>query len=250
MRGSVFIRAKEGYGDEIKEKVIKLMKEYGMKIVDDSEKADLAIMIGGDGTLLKYQSTLKCPILGINPGQSVGYYMKANDKDFEKKIIKILEGKLGSDYFIFDLMRLETYVNDRQLKFLALNEVLISSIYTRRILKAELEVNGKMSIEHCSGIIIYTPTGSNAFAHSAGAKKILYNENIFGIVGLAPYIGVLKKGPILTQKDVIVIPISELAEICIDGQENQVKIVNSGDTIVVKKSANPVSIIGFSREFE
>ena len=150
----VFIGWKKDYGENIALKVCSVLRDLGIEYVFDEPKGcDLAVMVGGDGTLLKFQSSLECPILGINPGKSVGYYMPINNVDFDKKLRKLIGGKEGKDYFVREYQRLETRVNKTLIPFLALNDVLVSPIYVRRILYSELVVNGKRTKE-CNSLIL------------------------------------------------------------------------------------------------
>ena len=216
-------------------------------VFDEPKDCDLAIMVGGDGTLLKFQSFLECPIFGINPGKSVGYYMSAVRRDFEKKLRKLLGGKEGKDFFIRAYPRLETRINRTTLPFLALNDVLVSPIYVRRILDSELRVKGKKTFERNTGILVYTPSGSHAYAKSAGAK-IIKDEDKFGVVAVAPYSGRLKRGDIiLAGGSVRVKCLNEEGEVCVDGQDNQACRINKGDVVVVRKSKIPARIVHFSR---
>jgi NAD kinase len=249
MFSKIFVAWKKNYGEKIALSVCSILRSFDLDYTFDSPKnCDLAILVGGDGTVLKHQTSISCPIFGINPGKSVGFYMGANFKDFEKKLRKILAGKEGKDYFIFKFSRLKAEINKIPLPFHALNEILVSPIYTRRILNAELKIKGKISKERNSGIIIYTPSGSYAYANSAGAK-ILKDENKFGIVAIAPYEGTLKKGEIILDKGKIAIKcLNEEGEVCVDGQEEQVCKIKKDDIVSVYKSDEPAKIIMFHKK--
>jgi NAD kinase len=252
MFSKVFINCKKDYGENIKNAVCNILDELGIKHTGKIEKGiDLAVLIGGDGTLLKYQSKLNCPVLGINPGRSVGYYMSAGPNDFLNKLLRVLNGKEGKEYFVHKLMRLETRINGNPLKELALNDVLVSPIYARRILDAEVRIGKEKSLERSSGILVYTPTGSYAFAQSAGAKTLPYDSKKFGVVSIAPYFGRLRKGEILLDKgEVWIRCMNREGEVCIDGQETQIYRISQGDVITVRKSKYPSKVIGFGKRFK
>lgn len=250
MFSRVFVGCKRGYGESIKKKIIRMIEYHGLKIVKDAGKADLAILIGGDGTVLRNHSKILCPILGINPGDSVGYYMKSGPKEMKKHIEKLIRGNQGKDYFIHDMMRLETRINGKLLPYLSLNDVLISPIYTRRIFESRLRIGRSSHIEEGSGIIVYTPAGSNAFAHSSGAKNLRYDYPKFGVIEVSPYSGRLKKGEIHADKKISVECLNREGEVCIDGQEDQLRRLRRGDRVSVKKHKVPARIIGFSRRFK
>jgi NAD+ kinase len=245
------VKHKEELGHEMKNKVISFLEKNGAEWTENTaEDADFAVVIGGDGTLFRYNAEIKCPILGINPGQSIGHYMRACRDDFEEKLLAVMRGKEGVDYQVYRLLRLETRVNGKKMEAIALNDVLVSPIYVRRALKAVLHANGKKSDETNSGIIIYTPTGSTAFAHSAGAKEIDYDSGVIGVTALAPYMGALKKGEVLVKKGIVKIEyMKDEGEVCIDGSETNLKRLRRGDVVEVSACRYHLKLIGFRKRF-
>ena len=247
MFSKIFISWKKDYGEKVALKVLSILRQYGIAYAFDEPKdCDLAILIGGDGTLMKHQSSLECPILGINPGKSVGHYMTMSNGDFERKLRKVIDGEEGKDFFIRAYPRLEASINRTPLPFLALNEVLISPIYVRRTFDSELTAGSRKTKERNSGILVYTPDGSYAYAGSAGAKP-LKTETKFGVAAIAPYWGRLKKGEI-TLKDgcATVKCLTDEGELCVDGQEEQVCRLKENDVVSVKRSRKPARIFCFT----
>jgi len=247
MFSKVFINSKNAYGRDIKRRVEKILDQLGIEhVYENLHDIDLAILIGGDGTLFGNQSFLECPILGINPGHSVGFFMTASNRDFENKVRRVL---LGKDFFIRKFPRLETKINRTKIPYVGMNDVLVSPIYVRRILDSELRVKGRKTIERNSGILVYTPGGSHAYASSAGAKPIK-DQKRFGVVGIAPYSGRLKRGDITLSEGIVSIKcLNPEGEVCVDGQECQVTKIREGDAVSVTKSRSPVRIIAFEKNF-
>ena len=246
------LRIKDGYGERLRDGVARFLERNGCDWTGDlGKKCDFAVILGGDGTLLRDQSELDCPVLGVNPGKSVGYYLRATKDDYEEKLLRLINGKQGKDYHVHSLTRLEASVNGRAMKSLALNDVLVSPIYVRRVLKASIELHTGRSVERNSGIIVYTPTGSHAFAHSAGARMLPYDSKSMGIAAFAPYSGTLKKSEILLDRGPVKIEcLSEEGEVCIDGSEVNIKEIKEGDIVTVEKSGSPFRLVGFSSRFE
>lgn len=243
----VFVAWKKGYGEKIALKAFSILRDLGIEYVfDEPRDCDLAIMAGGDGTLLGHQASLECPILGINPGKSVGYYMAADNRNFEKMLRRLLTGKEGKDYFFREYPRLETSINKIRLPFPVLNEVLVSPIYVRRTMYSKLILKRKKTLECNSGIIIYTPSGSHGYAKSAGAK-VMGDGKKFGVAALAPCDGRLKKGEITEGKRVSVKYLGEEGEICVDGQEHQICRIRKDDMVTVRKSKKPAKIVHFRK---
>jgi NAD+ kinase len=248
MFSKVFIAWKRDYGEKIVLKICSILREVGVEYAfHEPEDCDFAITVGGDGTVMMFQSALECPLIGINPGKSVGFYTTASVKDFEMKLKKIMEGREGKDYFVRDFTRIEASLNRKPLPFYALNEVLVSPIFVRRIFDAELEVKGKKTKERNSGILVYTPSGSNAYAKSAGVKPLKINGK-FGVAAIAPYAGRLTRGEMVLESGHVVIKcLNDEGEVCFDGQEDQVCKIKQDDVVVVKKSAKPAKIVCFSK---
>jgi NAD+ kinase len=244
------VRHKERYGDDLRRNVTSFLEQQGAEWTEEIGKADFALSIGGDGTLMRDHHLIRCPVLGINPGKSIGYYLGADSGNYRKRITALLSGKEGRDYHVHRLLRLEAYINRKRMEGLALNDVLVSPVYVRRMLQARLCLTGKESIERNSGIIVYTPTGSHAFAHSAGAAKMPHGSGFMGVTALAPYSGMLKGSEITVERGHVRIEsLSETGEVCIDGSETNVKSIGRGDVIEVRKSRDDLRLVGFSSRF-
>jgi NAD+ kinase len=245
----VFVSCKMEYGRIIKEEVKNMLRQAEVSWTETPEDdVDLAILIGGDGTFLKSQWRLKCPIMGINAGKSVGFYMTSCPEDFRENLFKVLKGVESKDYFVHRLPRLRAELNGESLPQLALNEVLVSPIYSRRIFDSEITVKGEATLERGSGILVYTPTGSNAFAHSAGARPFKYSSKKFGIMEIAPYTGRLKRGRILfgAKGSVSVKCLNNEGEVCIDGQDDETVRIKEGDMVRIRSAGSPARVIGFT----
>jgi NAD+ kinase len=245
----VIVRSKNGYGESIRKDVVQLLRHNGVKVTGGLEKGcDFAVLVGGDGTLLRDQPELDCPVLGINPGESVGFYMAASAEDYRKRVESVLFGSEGHDYHVLELMRLKAFVNGTPMPGLALNEVLIAPARLRWILESMLETDGEESLERNSGMIIYTPTGSNAFAHSAGAARIDFDEGRIGAVALAPYHGRLRHGEVLAEGEGVSVQVlCEGSEISLDGSDRFLRPLHKGDRVVVERSGKPLKLIVFGK---
>ena len=245
----VYITTKPGMYGEMKGKIEKFLAERGVDFTDMIEPhINLAVTIGGDGTLLRAQNKLSCPFFGINGGDSVGYYLCAGPQDYLKKLELAIFGYEGREYEMLRLMRLSASINDKQIKEKALNEMVVSAVYTRSMLRAQLTVNGETSLEMNTGILAYTPTGSFAYASSAGAGVMDPKDKRFGVCAIAPYAGRMKEGEILTDGEVSVIPLNSVAELSVDGQDGQSYKIEEGDIVVIKKAQRPLRLIWFGDE--
>ena len=147
-------------------------KNNSLTILKHNEFAstvDLIIVFGGDGTLLrsarKYLEYNK-PILGINMG-TVGFLTDVKTEDFESIIQDVLNGNCQVEER--NLVS-ATFGNKT---VYGLNEIVIHSGGYTQLMRYRLSVNNKIVYEQRSdGLIIATPTGSTAYALSAGGPII------------------------------------------------------------------------------
>lgn len=140
------------------------------------EEGDVAIAIGGDGTIIqaaKYAAFYEKPVLGINSG-TVGFM--AGLEPHELYRLAVL--KTG-EYQIDRRMMLEVSVNGHQ--YYSLNEAVVSRGELTRIVDISIRFDEAKPISyHADGLIIATPTGSTAYSLSAGGPVI--DPSVEGIV--------------------------------------------------------------------
>ncbi len=132
-------------------------------------RADLAIVLGGDGTLLNVARRLavhEVPVVGINQGR-LGFMTDIARAD----MLPLLDRLLGGEYTVDRRMLLDASVlRDGNEVFCthALNEVVVNKGDLGRMIEMELRVDGEfLCVLRADGMIVSTPTGSTAYALSA-----------------------------------------------------------------------------------
>jgi NAD+ kinase len=184
------------------------------------KKVDIVVVFGGDGTLLnaarKYLN-YDIPILGINMG-NVGFLTDISTDNFEKTIKEVLDG----NYKIEERNLVSAKFGNNHLY--GLNEVLIHSGAYAQLMRYRLNVNDKVVYEQRSdGLIIATPTGSTAYALSAGGPIIHPSLDVWTILPMLPQS--LSSRPFVistdekVEMDLFDGP-NENAKICVDGQDD------------------------------
>ena len=150
------------------------LRKRGCEVLPEGEnagaaKADLAIVIGGDGTMLAAARELvrhHVPLVGINQGR-LGFMTDIGLNDMQSGIGAILDGK----YAIEERSLLDaeiTRAGKSMLRTIALNEAVIGKGSQGRLIEFELRVDGEFVYRlRADGIIVATPTGSTAYALSA-----------------------------------------------------------------------------------
>src|SRR3954465_13119715 len=152
-------------------------------------KADLAVVIGGDGTLLAAARNLvrhHVPVVGVNQGR-VGFMTDIGHRDMQKGIGAILDG----NYTIEERSVLDAEIRrgrESVLRTLALNEAVVGKGSQGRLIEFELRLDGEFVYAlRADGVIVATPTGSTAYALSAQGPILHPAVAALALVPLAPH---------------------------------------------------------------
>ena len=192
-----------------------------LKHEDFVKKVNLVIVFGGDGTLLnaarKYLDN-NIPILGINMG-NVGFLTDVSIDNFEKTIKEVLDG--GFEIEERDLVSAK--FGDKHLY--GLNEILIHSGAYAQLMRYRLNVDDKVVYEQRSdGLIIATPTGSTAYALSAGGPIIHPSLDVWTILPMLPQ-SISSRPFIISTNQSVDVELfdgpNNMAKICVDGQDEE-----------------------------
>ncbi|KOV81514.1 NAD kinase [Nocardia sp. NRRL S-836] len=139
-----------------------------------AEGTELVLVLGGDGTLLRGAELARpagVPVLGVNLGR-VGFLAEADSDALHEAVGHVLE----RDYFVEERMTLDlvaTVAGEVVVKTWALNEISVEKLIRERILEVVVEVDGRpVSAFGCDGVLCATPTGSTAYAFSAGGPVV------------------------------------------------------------------------------
>ena len=149
----------------------------------DEMYADLILIFGGDGTILRSLQLLPkpTPILGINMGE-VGFLTVVDPESALYMIDDIVAG-----FEVTERSRLAVKLNSSELPC-AMNEAVVLTSRPSKISHFRIHVDGKLMEEfRADGVVMATPTGSTAYAMSAGGPIVDPRVDGIIIVPLAPY---------------------------------------------------------------
>lgn len=151
--------------------------------------ADVAIVLGGDGTLLNAARRLAAqdiPLVGINQGR-LGFMTDIARADMIKAIDRLLAGEFTEDRRVL----LDAQVlRDGTCAFstIALNDVVVNKGDLGRMIEIEVRVDGEfLYVLRADGVIAATPTGSTAYALSANGPILQPSMPGFALVPLCPH---------------------------------------------------------------
>ncbi|MEI2777841.1 MAG: NAD kinase [Tetrasphaera sp.] len=218
---------------------------------DPARDCELVLVLGGDGTILRGAELSRgsgVPLLGINLGH-VGFLAEVEQEDTPATVERILD----RDYTVSERMTLAvtSFVDGRQLSSTwALNEATVEKAARERMLELTVEVDGRpLSTWGCDGVVMATPTGSTAYAFSAGGPIVWPDLSAILLVPISAHA--------LFARPVVVGPDSHLAvDIVADAEGSGVLWCDGrraldlppGARIEVCRSGLPVLLARLSRE--
>ena len=167
---------------------------------------ELAIVLGGDGTILRAAELVRdenTPIIGVNLGH-VGFLAEAEREELDE----VVRRAIAVEYEVEERMTIDVVVlddDDREVyRTWALNEATVEKSTPGKMVEVVIEVGGRpLSSFGCDGVVIATPTGSTAYAFSAGGPVVWPNIDAMLLVPLSAHA--------LFARPIVVAPSSVLA---------------------------------------
>jgi NAD+ kinase len=139
-----------------------------------AEGAELVIVLGGDGTLLRAAEIARpagTPLFGVNLGR-IGFLAEAEPDGLAETVDRLVAG----DYRVEERMTVDVVARDNGTELAAtwaLNEATVEKAARERMIEVIIEVDGRpLSRWACDGVVCATPTGSTAYAFSAGGPVV------------------------------------------------------------------------------
>jgi NAD+ kinase len=153
------------------------------------DDAELVVVLGGDGTILRAAEVVRgtdVPLLGVNLGH-VGFLAEAERDDLAGTVQRVAERR----YEVEERMTLDVVVELDGVEVgrtWAVNEASVEKANRERMIEVVLEVDGRPVTEFgCDGVVLATPTGSTAYAFSAGGPVIWPEVEALLIVPLSAH---------------------------------------------------------------
>ncbi|HEX8370099.1 MAG TPA: NAD(+)/NADH kinase [Pyrinomonadaceae bacterium] len=230
-------------GNPRREAEICPLEEVGVE--EFQEKADLIVVLGGDGTMIAAARLLgkrEIPVLGINYG-SLGYLTEFRIEEMFTALENILAGAYEIDRRV--MLEVEHRRGAETLETgRVLNDVVINKSVLARIIEIEVTLNEQyVNSFRADGLIIATPTGSTAYNLSAGGPIVYPSMNAVVLTPICPF--TLTNRPIVTP-DTAEIKLRLMNEtegvvLTLDGQIGYQ--MQTGDSVVICKSETNFNLV-------
>lgn len=218
---------------------------YGALDVDAiGAQCDLALVVGGDGTMLGFGRQLArygVPLIGINQGR-LGFITDIALEHYRSVLPPMLQGDYEEDHR--SLMHAKVW-RDGHCVFdtLAMNDVVVNRGATSGMVELRVEVDGHfVANQRADGLIIATPTGSTAYALSAGGPLLHPSIPGWVLVPIAPH--TLSNRPIVLADPVeIAIEVVSGRDASANFDMQSLASLLHGDRITVRRSQHHVRFL-------
>jgi NAD+ kinase len=208
---------------------------------------DLAVSLGGDGTMLRAVDLVaddQVPVLGVNLGQ-LGYLTEIEPSSLPVALESFLAGRTSLE----ERMRLAVDVDARSwaesgpVHFPALNEAVLGKTPTGQIVRLDVVVDAeRFAIYSADGVIVATPTGSTAYAWSAGGPIIDPDHTALLLTPVAPHM-LFDRSLVLSPKACVRLEVASdrPAALSVDGR-NVGELVE-GDAVTCTAAEHPARLV-------
>lgn len=207
-------------------------------------EADVAVVLGGDGTLLGLARQLaghNVPLIGVNHGR-LGFMTDIPLEDVQSVLPDMLEGRYEAETRLL----LESSVvrdDSRIFSALALNDVVVNRSGISGMVELAVSVDGYfMYNQRSDGLIVSTATGSTAYALSAGGPILHPTLSGLVLVPIAPH-SLSNRPIVLPQEAEVTIEVATARDASVNFDMQSLTSLLPGDRIVVRRSKKTIQLL-------
>jgi len=211
---------------------------------DLAAHSDVVIVLGGDGTMLSIARALAphgAPLIGINQGR-LGFLTDITIDSMLDAVAEILSGQYVAEERI--LLNAQVRRNGMQVfESAAFNDVVVGKGGIGRLIELEIAINSEFVYsQRADGLVVATPTGSTAYALSAGGPIMHPKLEAIALVPICPH--TLSARPIVVSSHSrieIHLTQADEARVHFDGQHNF--DLTTGDDVWITRAARPITLL-------
>jgi len=254
------INTRKDDAQTVADSVLKVTRSHGIQMVtldfsnharpEDLDGVDLAISLGGDGTLLSCARMLShrdVPILAVNMGD-IGFITEVSRAELEDALERYLHGGLGVSERL--MLSVEVRRQDEPVRsFLGLNEAVVGIKGISRMLRLKIFMSDAyMGGYRADGVIVATPTGSTAYSMAAGGPILHPEMDAFILTPICPF--TLSNRPtVVPATEILRVEVEEPqkvdAVLTMDGQESYP--LQPRDCIYIRRAPHKARIVHTDR---
>ncbi|MDR0770885.1 MAG: NAD(+)/NADH kinase [Burkholderiales bacterium] len=210
---------------------------------------DLVVVLGGDGTMLSYARRLApfdVPLVGINQGR-LGFLTDIPQAYMEVMLGDILDGHFVEEKRSMLTARVLRESGSTPTELQALNDIVVSRGSSGAVIDLSIAIDGQFAYSlRADGIIIATPTGSTAYALSAGGPIISPTLPVFVLVPVAPH--ALTHRPIIIPETAsLTITVERGNDVSLHGDSQTQIPLLQGEQITITRSPHKAKLLHPSR---
>ena len=217
------------------------------------EEAELAICLGGDGTLLSVAGHMKeksIPVLGVNLG-ALGFLTEVKQEEIFEELGAFFSGASVIEERLMLSCTVQSQKNKKERRLLALNDIVISREGLSRILRLEVRVSGEKITNFAGdGMIVATPTGSTAYSLSAGGAVVHPGLEAILLTPICPHASALRP-IVVSANEKISVRIQSAPQdtakalLTADGQENLE--IDDSFNVEITRASTPLKLVKSSK---
>lgn len=199
------------------------------------------VVLGGDGTILRaaeWSRAAATPLLGVNLGH-VGFLAEAEEED----IASVVAAVIGQTWQVEERMALDISIfsdGTNPVTTWALNEVSIEKVARQRMIQVLVEVDGRpLSTWGCDGVVCASPTGSTAYAFSAGGPVVWPEVSAMLVVPLSAH-ALFARPMVISPRSVVALDVSASTPAVVWADGRRSVEIPDGARVEVRASEQPV----------
>lgn len=227
---------------EVRREISAYLESSNVALTD--ENPDLVVSLGGDGTMLRAAQIAHgadAPLLGINLG-TLGYLTEMDREDAIPGLEKVLAG----DFTLEERMMLDCRVitGTESVRHVGLNEVLVERAARHKLVRLSVTIGGEsLAAFNADGVIVATPTGSTAYALSAGGPIVSPRASCIVVVPVSAHM-IFSRPFVLADDEIVEIKLEGTgvkAEVTLDGTISTP--ISGGCSAIVSRHERPLRLV-------
>ncbi|HJQ77066.1 MAG TPA: NAD(+)/NADH kinase [Acidimicrobiia bacterium] len=241
MNFELHIRTGRSHIEEFADRLGDHIVAAGGAVVFDSERPDMVLAVGGDGTMLAaVHSALRwdVPVLGFNLG-TLGFLTEADPDEVEQVVGRLVEG----DFEIEERLTVSASTGNDPL--IGINDVVVEKVDSTRLISLEVVIDGTLFTTYrADGLIVATPTGSTAYSFSAGGPIIDPRVDALVLTPVASH-SLFDRPMAIPADSTITATVTRDRPVRVNVDKSALGPLGEGDTVTIRKGPKPARFVTF-----